>query len=141
MATISLTSNLSNQNGRAIITTRSHHLIVDSPPPLGGPNEELNPLDLLLGALATCGTFVIETAAKEMGIPITSVKVEAQGDFDPRGVRGEAGIDPRITEFRVRVQLDGATSDQALDLVEQFKKRCPVYTTLSRSAPVKFELV
>jgi uncharacterized OsmC-like protein len=63
-------------------------MIVDSPPPLGGPNEELNPLDILLAALATCGTFVIETAAKEMNIGIISVNIDAEGDFDPRGVKG-----------------------------------------------------
>ena len=141
MATVSVTSSLSNQMGRAIVETRQHHFIVDSPPPLGGPNEELNPLDILLAALATCGTFVIETAAKEMKIPLESVHVDAEGDFDPRGVKGEPGVDPRITEFRVKVNLDGTTSEQTDTLIEQFKKRCPVYTTLSRAAPVNFEIV
>ena len=141
MATLSVTSSLSNQMGRAIVETRQHHFIIDSPPPLGGPNEELNPIDILLAALATCGTFVIETAAKEMKIPLESVHVDAEGDFDPRGVKGEPGVDPRITEFRVRVNLEGTTSEQTSSLIEQFKKRCPVYTTLSRAAPVQFEIV
>ena len=141
MATLSVTSSLSNQMGRAIVETRQHHFIIDSPPPLGGPNEELNPIDILLAALATCGTFVIETAAKEMKIPLQSVHVDAEGDFDPRGVKGEPGIDPRITEFRVKVNLEGTTSEQTNSLIEQFQKRCPVYTTLSRAAPVNFEIV
>jgi putative redox protein len=140
MATVSVTSSLSNELGRAIVETRQHHFIIDSPPPLGGPNEELNPLDILLAALATCGTFVIETAAREMQIPLKSVHVDAEGDFDPRGVKGEPGVDPRITEFRVKVNLDGTSPDQTNSLIEQFKARCPVYTTLSRAAPVKFEI-
>jgi putative redox protein len=140
MATVSVTSSLSNEVGRAIVETRQHHFIIDSPPPLGGPNEELNPLDILLAALATCGTFVIETAAREMQVPLKSVHVDAEGDFDPRGVKGEPGVDPRITEFRVKVMLDGTTSEQTNTLIEQFKERCPVYTTLSRAAPVKFEI-
>ena len=140
MATVSVTSSLSNELGRAIAETRQHHFIIDSPPPLGGPNEELNPLDILLAALATCGTFVIETAAREMQIPLKSVHVDAEGDFDPRGVKGEPGVDPRITEFRVKVNLDGTSPDQTNSLIEQFKARCPVYTTLSRAAPVKFEI-
>jgi putative redox protein len=140
MATVSVTSSLSNELGRAIVETRQHHFIIDSPPPLGGPNEELNPLDILLAALATCGTFVIETAAREMKIPLKSVHVDAEGDFDPRGVKGEPGVDPRITEFRVKVNLDGTNPDQTNLLIEQFKARCPVYTTLSRAAPVKFEI-
>ena len=141
MATVSVTSSLSNEVGRAIVETRQHHFIIDSPPPLGGPNEELNPLDILLAALATCGTFVIETAAREMQVPLKSVHVDAEGDFDPRGVKGEPGVDPRITEFRVKVMLDGTTSEQTNTLIEQFKARCPVYTTLSRAAPGKFEIV
>jgi uncharacterized OsmC-like protein len=140
MATVSVSSSLSNELGRAIVETRQHHFIIDSPPPLGGPNEELNPLDILLAALATCGTFVIETAAREMKIPLKSVHVDAEGDFDPRGVKGEPGVDPRITEFRVKVELDGASPDQTNSLIEQFKARCPVYTTLSRAAPVRFEV-
>jgi uncharacterized OsmC-like protein len=140
MATASATSTLANQAGRAIVSARGHHIIVDSPPPLGGPNQELNPLDVILAALATCGTFVIETAAGEMEIPLESVSLEAEGDFDPRGVKGVEGIDPRITEFRVKVSVVGPTEKQTETLIEEFKKRCPVYTTLSRSAPILFEI-
>jgi putative redox protein len=140
MATASATSTLANQAGRAIVSARGHHIIVDSPPPLGGPNQELNPLDVILAALATCGTFVIETAAGEMEIPLESVSLEAEGDFDPRGVKGVEGIDPRITEFRVKVNVVGPTEEQTETLIEEFKKRCPVYTTLSRSAPILFEI-
>ena len=56
LTTASVTSRLTNQPGRTIVTARGHHFVVDSPAPLGGPNEELNPIDLLLSALATCGT-------------------------------------------------------------------------------------
>jgi uncharacterized OsmC-like protein len=141
MATTSASSSLSNQMGRAIVTTRGHHLIVDSPPPLGGPNEELNPLDILLGALATCGTFVIETAARERDIPLQSVALDVEGDFDPRGVKGVEGINPMITEFRVKIAIVGTTEEQTMELIEQFKVRCPVYTTLSQATPIKFEIV
>ncbi len=141
MATISIISELSNQSGRAIISTRGHHIIIDSPPPLGGPNEELNPLDILLAALSTCGTFVIETAAREMDLSLESVLLEVEGDFDPRGVRGVEGIDPIITEFRVKVKIQGPSEQQSSILVEQFKARCPVYNTLFRGVPIDLEVV
>lgn len=140
MATTSASSNLSNQAGRAIAAARGHHAIVDSPPPLGGPNEELNPLDMLLVALASCGTFVIETAARERDIPLESVAIDVAGDFDPRGVKGVEGINPMLTEFRVKVSVVGPTQAQTIALVEQFKARCPVYTTLSRATSIKFEI-
>jgi uncharacterized OsmC-like protein len=75
-----------------------------------------------------------------MEIPLESVTLEAEGDFDPRGVKGVEGIDPRITEFRVKVSVVGATQEQTETLIDEFKKRCPVYTTLSRSAPILFEI-
>jgi uncharacterized OsmC-like protein len=139
LATASVTSNLSNQAGRAIVTARGHHVIVDSPAPLGGPNEEINPVDLLLSALATCGTFVCETAAQEMDIPLHSIDVTAAGDFDPRGLCGQ-GINPRMRAFRVRLALSGPTEEQAEALAEAFRTRCPVFTTFSRAAPIELEI-
>jgi uncharacterized OsmC-like protein/predicted small metal-binding protein len=138
LATASVISRLSNLPGRAMVTARGHHFIVDSPPPLGGPNEEINPIDVLLSALATCGTFVCETAAAELDIPLTGVAVTAAGDFDPRGVCGEP-VDPRLQAFRVRLGLTGPTEAQAETLAKAFQTRCPVYTTLSRAAPIELE--
>jgi uncharacterized OsmC-like protein len=139
LATASVTSHLSNQAGRAIVTARGHHVIVDSPAALGGPNEEINPVDLLLSALATCGTFVCETAAQEMDIPLRSIGVTAAGDFDPRGLCGQ-GINPRMRAFRVRLVLSGPTEEQAEALAEAFRTRCPVFTTFSRAAPIELEI-
>lgn len=139
LATASVAARLSNMPGRAIVTTRGHHFIVDSPPPLGGPNEEINPVDILLSALATCGAFVCETAAAEMDIPLETIAVTAAGDFDPRGVCGEA-VDPRLQVFRVRLALTGPSQAQAETLAKAFQTRCPVYTTLSRAAPIELEV-
>ena len=66
-------------------------MIVDSPLSLGGPDEEINPIDLLLGALATCGTFICETAAQEQNIPLHQISVAVAGDFDPARPLRRAG--------------------------------------------------
>jgi uncharacterized OsmC-like protein len=140
LATGSVTSHLTHQPGRAIVTARGHHFVVDSPAPLGGPNEEINPVDVLLSALATCGTFVCETAAQETGIPLQSIAVTAAGDFDPRGLCGE-GVNPRMQAFRVRLAMSGPTEAEAEALVEAFRTRCPVFTTFTRAAPIEIEIV
>ncbi len=136
LSTASAVSRLSNQPGRAIVSARGNHFVIDSVVPLKGPNEEVNPLDLMLGALATCGTFVFETAAKEKGIALQGVTVKVEGDFDPRGVAGQK-IDPRIQALRVWVDAPGASAPQIETLVEQFRTRCPIYTTLTLAAPVE----
>lgn len=139
LATASSTCRLSNEPGRALVTARGQHFVTDSPPPLGGPNESANPVELLLGALAGCAVFVCERTAHEMGIALKAVSVTAAGDFDPRGVCGEP-VDPRFQAIRVRLALEGPDAAQREALVKAFKTRCPVFTTLSRAAPVEITL-
>jgi len=74
-----------------------------------------------------------------MGIALTAVSVTAAGDFDPRGVCGEA-VDPRFQAFKLRFALEGPDAAQRELLLQAFKTRCPVYTTLSRAAPVEIVL-
>lgn len=140
LATASASCRLANEPGRALLAMRGHHAVTDSPPPLGGPNEAANPVELLLAALAACAVFVCERAARELGIALTSVHATAAGDFDPRGVCGEA-FDPRFQGFRVRLALEGVDANQREALAHAFRSRCPVYTTLSRAAPVEITLV
>jgi uncharacterized OsmC-like protein len=140
LATTSVTSRLSGQHGRAIVAVRGHHFVVDSPLSLGGPNEEVNPIDLLLSALAAHGTFVCERAAQEMNIPLHSVSITTVGDFDPRGVTGEP-VDPSLQSLHVRLTLSGPTDDQGEALADAIRTRCPVYATLARCVPIQLEVV
>lgn len=136
LATVTAQAQLSGIPGRAIATARTHHVVVDSPPPLGGPNEEANPLDALLFALATCAIFVCETAARERSVALTAASASVEADFDVRGVKGEAGVNPRIQAFRVTLALTGPSPAEAEALVEAFRTRCPIYTTLAEAAPI-----
>jgi uncharacterized OsmC-like protein len=139
LVTATASSRLSNEAGRALLTVRGQHLVTDSPPNLGGPNEAANPVELLLSALAACATFVCERAAQERDIPLRTVSVTVAGDFDPRGVCGES-FDPRFQALRMRLALNGPDAEQAQWLVQALKTRCPVYTTLVRATPVEVTL-
>ena len=136
LATAKVSAQLSNQPGRAIVSARGNHFVIDSVPPLDGPNQERNPLDLLLGSLGTCGTFIFERVAQEMEIPLEGITMAVEADFDPSGVAG-SGADPRIQAFRVNVQAGGADAAQAAALQEGFESRCPLFTTLVRAAPIE----
>ncbi|MBV7340021.1 OsmC family protein [Chloroflexi bacterium TSY] len=136
LATARVSAQLSNQPGRAIVGARGNHFVIDSVPPLQGPNEERNPLDLMLGALATCGAFIYERAAQEMDLPLTGITTVVEGDFNPRGV-ASIGVDPRIQSLRIKMQLQGVDKTEAAMLTEQFQSRCPIYTTLNRAAPIE----
>ncbi len=118
-----------------INSARHNHWVIDSPTALGGPNQEVNPLDSLLGALSTCGIFIYEKAAQELNIPLDHISAVAEGDFAAQGMK-DGSVNPRIRAFRVKFKLSGPSVAQANQLRSQFKKRCPVYTTLSLAAPI-----
>jgi len=139
LATLKIDAQLSSEKGRSIIQARNHHFIIDSPPPLGGPNEAINPIEILFSALGSCGVLVSEKVAEELDIPLTAASASVEGDLDPRGVKGEA-VNPRIQVFRVTLNLSGPTDQEAKKLVEAIKTRCPVYTTLERAAPIELKL-
>lgn len=147
LMTASSVAQVSNQQpGRAIVSSRGNHYIVDSVPPLGGPNEMRNPMDLALGALATCATIVYEDEAKERGLPLTGLAATVEADFDPRGMAAGPPFDfnPHIQAFRVKMELEGPNPGQAKQIEKAAKElekgwtdRCPVYNTLIRSAPIE----
>lgn len=139
LATGSATGTLTNIRGRAILSARGHHIIVDSPPTLDGPNEELNPIDLLLSSLGSCGVFICEKVAYEDNIPLQSVKLNVAADFDPRGICGEP-VSSKIQQIRIKITMQGPTQEQAGTIVAGFTSRCPIYATLIEAAPIDIQV-
>ena len=124
------------ERGRALLSARGNHWIYDSVPPIKGPNEEVNPLDALVGALPACGVMIYEAAARENEIPLRAIDATVEADLDPRGVAG-ANVNPRIRAFRVTLNVDGPTLEEAEFLAAEYSARCPIYATLERSAPIE----
>lgn len=125
----------SNMFGRVLVSARSNNFIVDSVPPLGHPSEEMNPMEAMLGALATCGIFIHEAAAIEQGIPLQHADATVYADWDVRGLRGE-DFNPRVQAIRVHLNLDGPDAAQIDALEAEFISRCPIYTTLIRATDI-----
>lgn len=124
------------ETGRSLVSARGNHWIYDSVPPIHGPNEEVNPLDALIGALPACGIMIYEAVANEEGIALNSINATVEADLDPRGVAG-ADVDPRIRAFRVTMNVNGPTVEEAEMMAEQYSQRCPIYTTFERAAPIE----
>ena len=112
--------------GRANVTAQNQTFLMDSVPPLDGPNVELNPLDLMLGGLAACGTFASDDMEQ-----LANANVVVEGDLDPSGVRDLEGENPRIQAMRIIVEADGAPVDLSAEVEDELSQQCHLYQTLN----------
>ena len=135
MSAAPLKAELTGTFGRSIVSSRTHRFVVDSPPLFNGPNEALNPVEMMLGSLATCGIFVCEAVALEKGYGLTGGSASGSGVMNTEP--GKTGLE----SAKVTLNLDGVSAEQAEELVEAFRDRCPVYGTLSKAATIDIEIV
>jgi uncharacterized OsmC-like protein len=110
--------------------------IVDAEWVLGGPNHELNSIDLTLSSLATCATILYEDEAVKQGVPLTAIAAKVEAVYNRWGMT-RIPVNPRIQAFRVTVDMEGPTAEQAEALEAGYVLRCPLYTTLVRAAPIE----
>lgn len=79
------------ENVRVEVEARGHRLIIDEPEALGGTDQGMNPVELLLSALGACQAIVARTYAKKFGIDLKSFRVDLEGELDidgfPRKIR------------------------------------------------------
>lgn len=107
--------------GRVLCSARHHHFVIDGPVPNGCPGEALTPPEAFLAGVASCGVELVEVIAREVGLPVPAVHVDIEGVVDRANP-----VRPDVTLFnRVRMafRVSGISRDQALDLIDRFKKR------------------
>ena len=108
---------------------------MDSVPPLDGPNVEINPLDMMLGGLAACSSFVYENEA-----PQANAAVTVEGDLNPTGVADLEGPNPRIQNMRIAIQTDEYDEAQAERVAAQIKEQCHLYKMLNGSVNIDISI-
>lgn len=102
---------------------------------MGGPDQELKPLDLLLAAQGTCGVFLFEKVAADGEIPLMA-SAAIKADFNPQGLC-DGSASPHIQAMRVHFTITGPDATPAQHLVDRWVKRCPIYNTLIRATEIK----
>lgn len=95
-------------------------LTVDMPEKHGGGNRGPNPGVLGRAALASCTAIGYVRWGAKLGVPIDSLEVEVEADYD---VRGEMGVDddipPGYTEIRYVVRVTSpATEEEVLAVLD-----------------------
>jgi len=107
--------------GRVMCSARNHHFVIDGPVQNGCPGEAVTPPEAFLTGVAACGVELLQVIARELTLPIPTARVRIEGTIDrDHPVRPDFSL---FNEVRLLFSISGVTREQALDLVERFKKR------------------
>jgi uncharacterized OsmC-like protein len=101
---------------RARTTARTFSLETDEPAPLGGTDQNIDPMELLLAAVGTCLTIGWVTNAARRGIEFRDLKIEVEGDYDLRGYLNlDDGIRPGFNSVTYTVSVDTDADEAVLE--------------------------
>ena len=107
--------------GRVLCSSRNHHFVVDGPVQNGCPGEEINPAEVFLAGVASCGVELVQVLAKDQNLPLEKVTVAISGTIDrSRPVRPDVSL---FNSVRMQFQLTGVSQDQGSQLIASFKGR------------------
>ena len=114
--------------GRVLCQTRQHHFVIDGPVQNGCPGEAVTPAESFLAGVGACGVELIEVIARELGVPLKRAQVEISGTID-RSQQPRQDV-TLFTTVELAIQTSGVSQEQAEDLVNRFRSRCPLFGTV-----------
>jgi putative redox protein len=101
---------------RARTVARSFTIETDEPAPLGGTDQAVDPMELLLAAVGTCLTIGWVTSAVRRRVDFRDLRIDVAGEYD---LRGYLGIDedtrPGFGAITYTVHVDTDADDDTLE--------------------------
>jgi uncharacterized OsmC-like protein len=121
---------------------RGFKIQIDEPEELCGTNEFANPQEYLMSAINACMMVGYSAVASLMGIELTRLEVELQGDIDLRGFLGiDASVPNGYQSLKQEVYLDGdATPEQLQKLHETVLATSPNFFNVTQAIPMNSTL-
>ncbi|MCZ6511365.1 MAG: OsmC family protein [Alphaproteobacteria bacterium] len=121
---------------------RNFTITVDEPESLGGTDTGPNPVELILGALASCQEITYRAFAEALEIPLDNVSVRIEGDLDLRGFFAvNDNVRAGFQDIRGVVELDSSASEEELAQLRKIvDAHCPVLDILRKPVPVSLEV-
>ena len=107
-----------------------------------GGDDELNPMQFVLAALAACDVDLLAMHAAMLGLEIRTLRVEASGHFNVQsymGLEGTPGAGYDQVSYKIILDAPGATPDQLAYLRERCERSSPVGDTLARNVAMTLE--
>lgn len=122
----------------AQVNIRDFSFESDEPEELGGTNQGPNPVEYVLGAFAACQEIVIKAYATVLGIDVSSVQVEVEGDLDLHGFLNLTEERAGFTSVNYKTTINTTETDtvKLKQLEELSVTRCPVLDIIKNPVPL-----
>ncbi len=113
-------------------------LSADEPPVLLGTDQNANPGEYLLHALAACVTSAIVYHAAARGVAIEKIESAIEGDVDLRGFLGlDASVRNGFQQMRIKLKVKANVSEKELQEICDLGPRfSPVFDSVTKGLPV-----
>lgn len=117
---------------KVAVQSRQFSITIDEPEDLGGTDEGMNPVELLLGSLAACQSIVARVYAEQFKVQLDDFQVEVVGDIDLDGFFGKSDVRPGYSEIRYNFHIQSPSPQERIDrFINHLQKVCPVGDTLA----------
>ncbi|MGM1049574.1 Uncharacterized OsmC-related protein [Paenibacillus uliginis N3/975] len=119
--------------------SRNFEITIDEPKSLGGTDEGMNPVELVLCALGACQSIVASVYARKFNIDLKDFWVEVEGDLDTDGFMNKSDVRRGYSDIRYNIHIKtDAAREQVQEFVEFIERTCPVGDTINN--PVNLQL-
>ncbi|WP_321345105.1 OsmC family protein [uncultured Draconibacterium sp.] len=128
---------------RLAASAREFIIVIDEPPALGGDDRGANPVEYLLASYAGCINVVAHLTARELGIKLSGLKIQVEGNLNPARLFGKSD-DERAGFKQINVQFlpeTDASQEEIENWIATIKNRCPINDNLANPTPLKFNLI
>lgn len=124
------------------IQVRNFNFKSDEPEGLGGTDAGPNPVEYVLGALAACQEIVVKANAIALGIDVTEVTVDVDGNLDLHGFLNLTDARSGFTDINYITKIKtNETDPEKLDKLRKLSfSRCPVLDIIKNPVPVQGEV-
>jgi len=127
-------------HSRADIAIRDLSFAIDEPGARGGTNAGPTPTDTAIAALVGCVNVIGHKCAKNPGVEIEHLSIDAECEFDRRGHSGGGDQHSVRSAVMVTVRAKGSADQEVLDRVGiETEKFCPL-SKLFRQAGTKLKV-
>ncbi|MFY0661375.1 MAG: OsmC family protein [Shimia sp.] len=112
-----------------------HHTLADEPLAYGGSNRGMTPYGFLAAGLGACTSMTIRMYARRKKWPLDHVWVDVCHD-KVHAADAEAPAGQKVDQFRRKIHLEGALTQEQRTRLLEIADRCPVHRTLEQSSEV-----